>query len=366
MGKRVLRREPRAHWALLALAMLVLLAELCLNGYVTHAGSEGPQPRPGNDQPAPDAVTGGAAVQRLEPDGTVTSRALPPRTIALTFDDGPDPQWTPRILEVLARHHAHATFFQVGSRINQYPGITRQVLADGHEIGSHTFTHVDAGHTATWKLDAEITLTGNALAAATGTQPALLRLPYSAGPDALTAADYTAWRRSAPGYLLVLTDHDTQDWRRPGVPAITRAIKPGIVMLHDSGGDRSQTIAALDQAIPRLQAQGYRFTTISEALRIPARPPAGATQRWRGHALRAAQTTAAWLAHALTILMTIAVAVGALRLAVQLVTARLHHRRTRERHRRPLTHLGPVSVIVPAYNEAANIAATVRSLITND
>jgi peptidoglycan/xylan/chitin deacetylase (PgdA/CDA1 family)/glycosyltransferase involved in cell wall biosynthesis len=365
MGKRAFRREPRAHWALLALAMLVLFAELCLNGYVTGTGSEGHHVPP-EGPPAPATAIGGAAIQRLEPDGTVTSRALPARTIALTFDDGPDPTWTPQIIAVLARHHVHATFFEVGSRINRYPDITRQVIADGHEIGSHTFTHVAAGTVPSWQLDAELQLTSNALAAAGGRPTGLLRLPYSATPEAETAAEYTAWRRSASGYLLVLTDHDTEDWRRPGTAAIARAIKPGIVMLHDSGGDRAQTVAALDQAIPRLQAQGYRFTTISEALRLPASPPATKAQQWRGNAVRTAQITAGWLARALTILMGVAVAVGALRLLVQLITARIHRHRVRDRHRKPLEYLGPVSVIVPAYNEAANIAATVHSLISND
>ena len=366
MGKRVLWREPRAHWALLVLGMLVLLAELCLNGYVTHAGAEGAEPGEPHGAPAPSAATDGAAVQRLEAGGVVTSRAVPPRTIALTFDDGPDPVWTPRILAVLAKHHARATFFEVGTRVNQYPGLVRQVVAGGHEIGSHTFTHVNAADTPAWRLRLELTLTGNAVAAATGRRPILLRLPYSSSPAALTDADYTAWRRSAAGYLLVLTDHDTGDWRRPGVDAIARGIRPGVVMLHDSGGDRAQTVAALDRAIPRLQAQGYRFVTISEALRLPGAIAASPAERWRGQALRTAQVTAAWLARALTIAMVVAVVLGALRLVLQLVMAGLHVRRVRLRGQRRLRYLGPVSVVVPACNEAANIAATVRSLITND
>ncbi|MFF5288892.1 bifunctional polysaccharide deacetylase/glycosyltransferase family 2 protein [Paractinoplanes globisporus] len=366
MGKRVLRREPRAHWPLLVIAMLVLLAELCLNGYVTHAGSENgdTSPEPSSD-PAPVAATGGAAVQRLEAGGRVTSRAAPAKTIALTFDDGPDPVWTPRILAVLAKYHARATFFEVGSRVNQYPDIARQVVSGGNEIGSHTFTHIAAGVPA-WRMRLELTLTGNAVASAVGKSPVLLRLPYSATPEALTGAEYAAWRDAAPGYLLVLTDHDTGDWRRPGAAAIARGVRPGVVMLHDSGGDRSQTVSALDQAIPRLQAQGYRFVTVSEALGLPATPAATAPQRWRGQALRLAQSAAAGLVRILTVVMVVAVVLGLLRLVVQLVTAGLHVRRVRRRHRRPLRDLGPVSVVVPAFNEAANIAATVRSLITSD
>ncbi|MFD0744480.1 polysaccharide deacetylase family protein [Phytohabitans flavus] len=143
MSMHVRRHEPRAHWVLLSLFMLVLLGGLCLNGYVSHVGAEGDGPDLAADisGPAPDTVTGAGPVLRIDPDGTVTSRAMPRRTIALTFDDGPDPQWTPRILDVLARHGAHATFFQVGSQVNAHPDLARRVVAEGHEIGSHTFSH---------------------------------------------------------------------------------------------------------------------------------------------------------------------------------------------------------------------------------
>jgi cellulose synthase/poly-beta-1,6-N-acetylglucosamine synthase-like glycosyltransferase/peptidoglycan/xylan/chitin deacetylase (PgdA/CDA1 family) len=346
--------------------MLVVLAELCLNGYVTHAGAEGGEPAPPPAEPAPEAATNGAAVQRLDAAGTVSSRAVTGKTIALTFDDGPDPTWTPRILAVLAKYHAHATFFEVGSRVNQYPGIARQVVAGGNEIGSHTFTHVAAADTSAWRLRLELTLTSNAVAAAVGRRPVLLRLPYSSSPDALTDAEYTAWREAAPQYLLVLADHDTDDWKQPGTDAIIRAVRPGVVMMHDSGGDRAETVAALDRIVPRLQAQGYRFVTVSEALRLPATPAASGGQRRRGQALWLAQLIAAALARILTLIMVIAVGVGLLRLVVQLVTAGAHLRRVKRRHQRPLRNLGLVTVVVPAYNEAANIAATVRSLITND
>src|SRR5262249_6419799 len=144
-----------------------------------------------------------------------------------TFDDGPDPIWTPQILAVLARYHAHATFFEIGSRVNQYPGISRQIVAAGDEIGSHTFTHLQPGSTRTWRLDPELTLTNTATAAATGHRPVLLRPPYSSRPDAVTGADFAAMRRmGAAGYLVVLADHDTQDWRRPGAAAIAAAAQP--------------------------------------------------------------------------------------------------------------------------------------------
>jgi cellulose synthase/poly-beta-1,6-N-acetylglucosamine synthase-like glycosyltransferase/peptidoglycan/xylan/chitin deacetylase (PgdA/CDA1 family) len=374
MGKRVRPTEPRAHWALLTLFTLLLLAELCLNGYVTHAGAEGrgPHARPDAAGTVPAAVTGGGPIQHVGADGSVNTRAMPPKTIALTFDDGPDPDWTPKILAVLARYHAHATFFQIGSRVNQYPEISRQVLAAGHEIGSHTFTHVDTAGTPAWRLNAELTLTSNAIAAATGRRPELMRPPYSSTPDAVRAADFAAVRRiSSAGYILVLSDHDTEDWRRPGVQAIVSAAQPSrgagaVVLMHDSGGDRAQTVAALEALLPRMQAQGYRFVTVSEGLGLPGTPRATTAQRWRGQALRLAQLTGAWLAHAMTMLMLLAAVLTGLRLIVQLWCAQLHRRRIRRGSRQPLQYLGRVSVIVPAYNEAANIAGTVRSLARND
>jgi peptidoglycan/xylan/chitin deacetylase (PgdA/CDA1 family)/GT2 family glycosyltransferase len=373
VGKRVRQPTPRAHWLLLLLAMGVLLAELCLNGYVSHTGAEGAgDTAPTAAGPAPAAVTRGAAVQRIEPGAPVRSRALPARTIALTFDDGPDPTWTPRILTVLARHRAHATFFQVGARVNEHPGIARRVVAEGHEIGSHTFTHVRAGDVPGWRFAAELTLTRNAVAAVTGRRPVLFRPPYSGRPQAVTAADLPALRAAGgSGHLIVLSDLDTKDWQRPGAQAIAAAARPAgrtgaVVLLHDGGGDRAQTVAALDLLIPRLQAQGYRFVTVSEALGLPAPEAAGAGPRLRGHALRYAQLTGAALARGMTILMIIAVVLAGLRLVVQLVCAAVHRRRTRRLHRRPLRQQGLVSVIVPAYNEAANIGATVRSLIAGD
>jgi cellulose synthase/poly-beta-1,6-N-acetylglucosamine synthase-like glycosyltransferase/peptidoglycan/xylan/chitin deacetylase (PgdA/CDA1 family) len=297
---------------------------------------------------------------------------MPARTIALTFDDGPDPRYTPQILDVLARHHAHATFFQIGSKVNEYPEISRRVLAAGNEIGSHTFTHVEPGRTPAWRLDVELSLTSNAIAAATGRVPVLMRPPYSSEPSAVTGADFTAMRQiGAAGYLVVLADHDTEDWQRPGVGAIVSAAQPAggagaVVMLHDSGGDRSQTVAALEVLIPRLQAQGYRFTTVSEGLGVAGAPPVSTGQRLRGHTLRWAQLAGAWLARAMTVLMLVAVVLAALRMVVQLWCTWLHVRRARRRAHEPLRYLGPVSVIVPAYNEAANIAATVRSLVASD
>jgi cellulose synthase/poly-beta-1,6-N-acetylglucosamine synthase-like glycosyltransferase/peptidoglycan/xylan/chitin deacetylase (PgdA/CDA1 family) len=367
------RRELRAHWLLLSAAALVVLALLCLNGYVLHVGDEGPgnPPRVAAGGPVPADVTGGGPVLRVAPDGTISSRSMPAKTIALTFDDGPDPTYTPQILAILARYHAHATFFEIGSRVNQYPGLARSVIAAGNEIGSHTFTHADLSTTPAWRRGLELTLTANAIAGATGIDPILMRPPYSSTPAAVTAPDLAAMRQAAArGYLVVIADHDTDDWRRPGVDAIVAAATPAagagaVVMMHDSGGNRTETVAALSVLIPRLQARGYRFVTVSQGLGLAAPPAASTAQRVRGVSLGWAQRLGGWTAAALTIAMAVALILSAIRLVVQLWCARRHNRQVRSAPVRR-RYLGPVSVIVPAYNESANIAATVRSLLASD
>ncbi|HET8683581.1 MAG TPA: bifunctional polysaccharide deacetylase/glycosyltransferase family 2 protein [Micromonosporaceae bacterium] len=372
------RRTPRAHWVLLLLAMVVLFSALSLDGYVH--GIVGGSGRPlgssgkADGLPAvPPQVSEGGPVLRLD-GGAPQARRMPSRTIALTFDDGPDPVWTPRVLDVLRKHGAHGTFFVVGAKVNDNPELTRRILAEGHELGSHTFTHADLAGASAWRRELELTLTRNAIAGATGRQVTLFRPPFSSEPNAITPADLAVLRAAAAeGHVAVLADHDTKDWRRPGVEAIVRAATPlppgegAVVLLHDGGGDRRQTLAALDRLLGELVVQGYQFPTVSAALGVPdSTLPATRTTRLRGEALRHAQLGAAWLGDALGVFFGIALGLLLLRLVVQLASAGLHVRRIRRRGRQRLRYMGPVSIVVPAYNEAANIAATVRSLVHND
>src|SRR5262245_12863786 len=117
--------------------MVVLFAELSLYGLANHVGAEGTGPATPSKLPGPRTVLGGGPVIRIGPHGEVVTRAMDSRTIALTFDDGPDPQWTPEILDVLRRHHARATFFVIGSRVNEYPDLARRIVDSGSELGVH-------------------------------------------------------------------------------------------------------------------------------------------------------------------------------------------------------------------------------------
>lgn len=318
---------------------------------------------------APGAVLAGgpavnAAGQRPH------SYQLPPRTIALTFDDGPDPVWTPRILDVLRRYHVPATFFAVGVHVASYPGLIREELRDGEEIGAHTYTHLDLS--GGWQEQLQLTLTQNALAGAAGVHTALLRPPYSSTPAAVTARDWRAYRQAGgDGYLIVLASQDTRDWARPGVAKIvTAAMPPGnrgaIVMMHDSGGNRSETVAALPQIITRLKARGYRFVTVTGGLGLPgADVPASTSQRLAGAALVITQQAADRSVAVLAILLVAATVLSVARALLLVAFAHTHRRRT-SRAGRPMParwFAPPVSVVVPAYNEAAGIASTVTSLL---
>ncbi|MBM2616356.1 glycosyltransferase [Actinoplanes sp. LDG1-06] len=366
------RRGPHLL-ALLALALLALLTNMLLvEAYLRNDFA--PDSEPGEGQPAdavPAAVTTGGPVIDVSGAQPHTYR-MPPRTIALTFDDGPDPRWTPQILDVLHRHRAQGTFFVLGSLVVRHPDIARRIVAEGHDIGVHTFTHPRVSALSPWLRGLEHAATRGAIAYTTGRGSTLYRPPYSSAVDALDNSDMPTLREtSRQGYRTVLNDLDGEDWQRPGVEAIVRNATPvgtagAIVLLHDAGGDRSQTVASLDRLIPRLQARGYRFTTVSAALsgRIPsANPPAGFTQRSRGWALVWMVRTADFTLEALWLLLF---AAGLLFLGrtVLVVAAALRHAR---RRRSPGWSWGPpvsdpVSIVVPAFNEATTIAPAVRSL----
>jgi peptidoglycan-N-acetylglucosamine deacetylase len=190
------------------------------------------------------------------------------RVIALTFDDGPSP-YTPQLLTLLEQEHVPATFFETGKWIGPYGqkgAIERRMLADGDMIGDHTWDHRDVTRMTTAAAIQEITRTAAAIRAATGGfQPCLFRAPYGhVSPAAVGLARYL-------GFTTIGWNVDPRDWARPGVAAIAGNVvanaRPGaIVIQHDGGGDRSQTLAAVRIEIDSLKADGYSFATVTDLL----------------------------------------------------------------------------------------------------
>jgi cellulose synthase/poly-beta-1,6-N-acetylglucosamine synthase-like glycosyltransferase/peptidoglycan/xylan/chitin deacetylase (PgdA/CDA1 family) len=300
--------------------------------------------------------------------------AVPRHSVALTFDDGPDPRWTPAIMKVLRRHHVHGTFFVVGARVLQDPQIVRGELADGNEIGSHTFSHPQMGGLSPWQQDLQLALTDKAIAGATGLQTRLYRPPYSSRPVNLVGPELAAARRASNGgRYVVLSNFIGFDWM-PGSPAklAQNALPPsgqsGVVMFHDGGGDRHRTVDAVDRVITTLARRGYHFTTVSEFSGLHRRDvlrhaPLG--QRAQGEVLQWTGWFTHWITTLFGAISALLLVIGVARGIAVVAYARRHRNRQRGEHFDP-GFAPAVSVVMPAYNEAAGIAAAVRSIAASD
>jgi peptidoglycan-N-acetylglucosamine deacetylase len=194
----------------------------------------------------------------------VTSDPAAGRMVALTFDDGP---WydTPQFLDVLEREHVVATFFQIGEQIAQYGSVDRRILHDGDMIGDHTWNHANVSGGGSFAAD-EISRTAAAIRGATGGfSPCLFRAPGGAvSPGLISEA-------RSMGFTTIEWNVDPRDWSMPGTGAIYSNVasntRPGsIVLQHDGGGNRSQTLAALPQEINTLRREGYHFVTVTQLL----------------------------------------------------------------------------------------------------
>jgi peptidoglycan-N-acetylglucosamine deacetylase len=197
------------------------------------------------------------------------------KTVALTFDDGPS-DLTPAFLRVLERKHVRATFFVIGNQVNQYPQVVRRALRDGDLVGDHTFTHPDMTQIPFREDVRQLQKTVFAIHQATGFTPCFWRAPYgsiNAGLEALARS---------MGMISIQWDTDPQDFTVPPTSSIVNRVLKGnpynpdkgahsgsIVLMHDGGGWRGHTLAALPQIIDRLRARGYRFVTVAQLLRVP-------------------------------------------------------------------------------------------------
>ncbi|HEY3001306.1 MAG TPA: polysaccharide deacetylase family protein [Kribbellaceae bacterium] len=223
------------------------------------AGTPAPgTPAPSTPAPSNDPSTQPSTKPSTEPSTEPSMRPPsdePTRTgkvVYLTFDDGPDPRWTPQVLDLLQRYDASATFFMLGDEVDAHPGLVRQVRDAGHAIGNHSVDHKDLTKVSAARLRAEI---------AGGPASRCFRPPYGA-----TNARVRAAIRAA-GLRQVLWDVDPDDWQRPGAPVIASRIlthvhNGDVVLMHDGGGDRSQSVAALARVLDTLSARGYSFRSL--------------------------------------------------------------------------------------------------------
>ncbi len=206
-----------------------------------------------------------ATDQPTQPTVTPTSVPLQDGNtpeIALTIDDGPSP-YTSQMLSVLRQYGIHATFFVVGQNVQNYPDLVQQELADGHLIGNHTWDHADLTKLSANAVRKEISDTSAILQQTAGFQPTFFRPPYGAITNSIQAQAYSL------GLTSTLWSVDPQDWTTPGTQVIINRVlsevqNGAVILMHDGGGNRSQSIAALKTIIPTLQQRGYHFVTVQQ------------------------------------------------------------------------------------------------------
>jgi peptidoglycan-N-acetylglucosamine deacetylase len=308
-----------------------------------------------------------------------------PNKVAITFDDGPDPEWTPKILDVLKQKGVKATFFLIGVEAQKYPAVTKRVYAEGHEIGNHTFTHPDISNISKRYFEVELNLTERFFEGKLGVKPVLFRPPYSIDQEPDTADQVRPLELAQDlGYITIGDKVDPNDWhdnpRRSASQIVndvltnlppcapTNLACGNIILLHDGGGDRRETVKALPQIIDGIRARGYEVVPVSALMgktRADVMPPITTNERW-----------AAWvdsLNFSLFALVSSFIIfvffVGDVLMSGRLVLVgalaifdRFHRRKTQfDPNYRPA-----VAVLIPAYNEEKVIEHTVRSVLDSD
>lgn len=290
--------------------------------------------------------------------------------VALTFDDGPDPRWTPKILDILKAANVKATFFVVGVNAERYPALVRRIVNEGHEIGNHTYYHPNLALCWPEHIRLELNATQLLLETITGRATTLFRPPYAADTGPTELSELAPLKIAEDlNYLVVLENIDPQDWAKPGADIILRRIKQqrhdgSVILLHDAGGDRSQTVEALPRILDWLHTRGDTVVPLSTLLgttRDALMPPV----QGGGQSLtRIVSSTGFRVYHSieefLWAFMIVATALVVVRtLIVIWLAARFR--------RLPGTDFAePVSVVIAAYNEEKLITETLRTLLATE
>ena len=325
---------------------------------------------------APNGLIADAEFTRIPTPYVVDRAGFRPGLVALTFDDGPDPTWTPAILDALKAAQVPAAFFVIGSNVVAHPDLVRRILAEGHELGNHTYTHPNLAKSSPVETRVELAATERAVEAFTGHAMRLFRAPFfgDAEPQTIDELEPILIAQKL-GYTSVGLHVDPLDWETPGADAIVERTIKGvesnnelsggqIVLLHDSGGDRSGTLAALPRIIARLRADGYRFVPVSELAglssgqvnpRVVDAPAAD----------KAMFNTLSVGGKLVGALFVTAITLGIVRALLLIVGALLEARRRRRLVPPAIDPTRFVSVLIPAFNEARVIEATVAGVLAS-
>ncbi|HEX4286734.1 MAG TPA: glycosyltransferase [Terracidiphilus sp.] len=309
-----------------------------------------------------------------------------PNEVAISFDDGPDPKWTPRILDILKQENVKGTFLIIGEEALENIGLMKRELREGHEIGNHTYTHPDISEVSANRLEFEVKLTERLFASKLGVQPLYFRPPYDVDeePDTDDQAAPIV-RIQQDGFIVIGNKIDTNDWdeRVKKTPEeIAQSVleqldrmktKPqfrgSVILMHDGGGDRSVTVRALPVLIDTLRKHGYTFVPVSSLMgKTPAEvmpPLKGFRQHLRAIPDSIAFSTLAVIGNFIVFVFFIGDVLMSARLILVGVFAIID--RLRRPHRKASAGFNPrIAVLIPAYNEEKVIVRTIRSVLHSD
>jgi cellulose synthase/poly-beta-1,6-N-acetylglucosamine synthase-like glycosyltransferase/peptidoglycan/xylan/chitin deacetylase (PgdA/CDA1 family)/spore germination protein YaaH len=305
--------------------------------------------------------------------------------VALSFDDGPDPVWTPKILDILKQYHVVGTFFMIGEEAQNHVSLMRRVFNEGHEIGNHTWTHPDISEISNSSVDLELNLTERLFAAELGVQPLYFRPPYSIDqePDTNDQAA-PADRIQDLGYVIVGDKIDTSDWDehpRKTPQEIADSVfqqmdnmktsswmQGSIILLHDGGGNRQATVDALPVLIQELRAHGYRIVPVSQLMRktrAEVMPALNERQLWQARVDLVAFFVWAFFNHFVYAVFIVGDVLMSARLLIIGLFAVIDRLR-RRRNFAAADYAPRVAVLIPAYNEEKVIVRTIRSVMMSN
>ncbi len=288
------------------------------------------------------------------------------KRITLTFDDGPDATYTPQLLDLLSRESVTSTFFVTGSNAVKYPEIMKRLTAEGHDVGNHSFTHIDFDSVDNFRGEQEVNQTQRLIAATTNKDAAFFRPPYVGNTD-------QSFRNSLKGiltaqkagYTVTSYDFDSVDWQFPSGRKPTYPTFDGsnsVILLHDSGGDRSRTIAYVEQLIRLAKSKGYTFSTLNDRYPQASSNEVAHTNLADNASLFAARATFVWPIRLVTWLFVFSI--GSLVIISLLNILLAICQKVKMKYKPRSKRYSPnVTVIMPAYNEEGVISKSVRSLI---
>jgi cellulose synthase/poly-beta-1,6-N-acetylglucosamine synthase-like glycosyltransferase/spore germination protein YaaH/peptidoglycan/xylan/chitin deacetylase (PgdA/CDA1 family) len=320
------------------------------------------------------------------------SQEVHPHWVALTFDDGPDPDWTAPILDTLASRGVKATFFVIGQNADAHVPLLRRIYREGHEIGNHTYSHPNLGLTGRKRTEVELDANERLIEAMLDHRTALFRPPYFGDAEPTTLNELVpVWLATQRGYLTIGLHVDSEDWQDPTPDSLIKNVldaRPenpdekgecadslargqpttacNIVLLHDGGGNRANTLAALGPLIDSLRARGDTLVLVSRLAgltRDEAMPPLGTMGGMQRVLLIGGFGLLGIVEWLLFWIFTIAVVLGVGRLAVIGTLAVIQRVLRHQDRSRPTSFAPAVSVVIPAYNEEKVISQTIDSLL---